>query len=542
MRLRAVAAATLAFGLTGCATGASAPPQSRAYADLLVARAARLSHDYAASADRYAAAFARSPGEPALAAAVVTARLASGDALGARRFAARAGDEPFARLVRASDALTDARWQAAAEEANAVEGAAADELLARVMLTWARAAQARFDEVSLDPAALVHVRPYGGLFAYQQAMALDYAGQTEEALAAYDIANASGLWLPAAIERHADLLARSGARDRAATLLSDERNRTNPALALALARLEARGRPAQGEITPRAGGAIVAYGLALIFLQEGDSERGLATATLATMLDPELDAAWVTFAQEQARLGHLQAAREALARARAGSPYHASARSLDALFVFQAGDRETGLALARANAEGGDTIAVRNYADMLRSAGRHDEAEPLYGRLLADDRDSWRLYFSRGVARERLGRWAEAQADFQEALRLSPDQPDTLNYLGYMWVDRGERIEEGLALITRALALRPQSGAIVDSLGWAYYRQGDYERAIDLLERATELEAGDATITDHLGDAYWRVGRRVEARYQWRRALALAPDDPQAIEAKIEAGLAEAPP
>lgn len=467
------------------------------------------------------------------------ASLASGDAAGARHFAARAGDEPLARLTRAVDALNDMRFQVAADEAEAVEGAAADELLARMILAWARAAQGRSNEVALDPAALVHVRLYGGLFAYQEAMALDYANRPAEALAAYEIANGSGLWLPQAIERHADLLARIGERDRAAALLASERNRANPALALALARLEAGGRPALGQIRPNEGAAVVAFGLALVFLQEGDRERGLATATLATMLDPGLNAVWLTVSQEQARLGHVRAAREALARVPVSSPYHTTARSLDAWFVFQGGDREAGIALARANAEGGDAIALRNLADMLRSAGNHAEAERLYGQLLADDSENWRFYFSRAVARERLGHWPEAESDFLRALELSPDQPDTLNYLGYMWVDRGERLEEGLAMIARALELRPQSGAIVDSLGWAYYQLGDYERAVDLLERAVELEAGDATITDHLGDAYWRVGRRVEARYQWRRALALSPEDPEAVEGKIEGGLSD---
>jgi tetratricopeptide (TPR) repeat protein len=531
----------LTYGLAACATGAS-PPQSRAYADFLIARAAGLNHDYATSADRYAAALARAPRDSALAAAALSASLSSGDALRARRLAARSGDDPQAQLVRASIALSDAQWEAAAEEADAVEGAAADELLARVVLTWARVAQGRIDEVALDPAAIVQMRPYGAVFAYQQALALDYAGRTEAAAAAYDIANRGGLWLPAAIERHADLLARAGAGDQAAALLRDARNRSNPALAAALARLEGGGAVAAEPLTPAEAAAIGVYGLAVVALQEGDSARGLATATLASMLDPDLDAVWLTVALEQARLGQVQAARASLARIRSASPYLSRARAVEALLVFQSGDRDAGLSLAQAAAASGEPDAVRNWADMLRSAGRHCDAEPLYDRLLANGSDDWRLYFSRGAARERLGRWPEAEHDFQQALRLSPDQPETLNYLGYMWIDRGERLDEGLAMIARALELRPQSGAIVDSLGWAYFRLRQYERAVDLLERAAALEPADPTIVDHLGDAYWQVGRRTEARYQWRRALSLSPENPAAIEAKIEAGLSPAQP
>jgi Flp pilus assembly protein TadD len=102
-------------------------------------------------------------------------------------------------------------------------------------------------------------------------------------------------------------------------------------------------------------------------------------------------------------------------------------------------------------------------------------------------------------------------------------------------------LQEGLALIQRAVALQPQSGAIVDSLGWAYYRLGDYAQALEALERAVELEPAHPTLNDHLGDIYWRLGRRIEARFQWQRALSLEPDDPDAIRAKVENGLPAEP-
>ena len=148
---------------------------------------------------------------------------------------------------------------------------------------------------------------------------------------------------------------------------------------------------------------------------------------------------------------------------------------------------------------------------------------------------------ARAAARERLGRWPEAEADLQRALVLSPEQPDILNYLGYSWIDRGVRLQEGLAMIQRAVALRPASGAVIDSLGWAYFRLGDYAQALEHIERAVELQPADATLNDHLGDVYWRLGRRIEARFQWRRALSLAPDAPASIEAKMAAGLPDEP-
>jgi Flp pilus assembly protein TadD len=96
-----------------------------------------------------------------------------------------------------------------------------------------------------------------------------------------------------------------------------------------------------------------------------------------------------------------------------------------------------------------------------------------------------------------------------------------------------------MKMVEKAVELRPEDGYIVDSLGWAHYRLGDYAGAVQYLERAVELVPSDPTINDHLGDAYWQIGRTTEARYQWRRALQFGPDknDVKPIEVKLEDGL-----
>ena len=100
-------------------------------------------------------------------------------------------------------------------------------------------------------------------------------------------------------------------------------------------------------------------------------------------------------------------------------------------------------------------------------------------------------------------------------------------------------------MIERAVDLRPNDGYIIDSLGWAHYRLGNYELAVNYLEQASEVLPGDSTINDHLGDAMWRVGRRVEAYFQWQRALTLGSDDEveiiEAIKQKLEHGLLASP-
>ena len=114
-----------------------------------------------------------------------------------------------------------------------------------------------------------------------------------------------------------------------------------------------------------------------------------------------------------------------------------------------------------------------------------------------------------------------------------------LNYLGYSWVDQGINLDQGMAMVKRAVQQKPDDGYIVDSLGWAYFRVGNYDEAVKQLERAIELKPEDPTINEHLGDAYWRVGRELEAKFQWAHARDLKPDPEELpkIEAKLQHGL-----
>ena len=174
---------------------------------------------------------------------------------------------------------------------------------------------------------------------------------------------------------------------------------------------------------------------------------------------------------------------------------------------------------------------------------KYKEAAKVYGRgvrvIGKPEPHHWNLFYRQGIAFERLKDWDQAEPSFKKSLELSPNQPDVLNYLGYSWIDQGINLEEGLKLIEKAVELSPRSGFIVDSLGWAHYRLGNYEEAVKELERAVKLMPQDPTINDHLGDAYWKVGRKLEATFQWKIALASKTphDHPEQIEAKLKSGL-----
>ena len=165
-------------------------------------------------------------------------------------------------------------------------------------------------------------------------------------------------------------------------------------------------------------------------------------------------------------------------------------------------------------------------AEKLRSNKEFKKSIDLYTEILNTGlfKNSWNLYYSRGIAYEQSGHWVEAEKDLQEAMKLNPEDPYVLNYLAYSWLDRKINIKQALGLLEKAVEMEPGDAYIVDSLGWAYYLSGLLKKSIFFLEKAVSLLPNDATLNDHLGDAYWKVGRRSEAISQWERVLIFKPD------------------
>jgi tetratricopeptide (TPR) repeat protein len=209
------------------------------------------------------------------------------------------------------------------------------------------------------------------------------------------------------------------------------------------------------------------------------------------------------------------------------------------------GNVEEALGALRALAEAEPDLAPIHAAlgDTLRRAERCEEAIASYTAAL-DNVDTsqpryWFLHYTRAICYHETDNWPPAEADFRRALELNPEQPQVLNYLGYSLVEQRRNLDEALDMIERAAAARPDSGYIVDSLAWVYYRLGRFEEAVEPMERATELLPTDPIINDHLGDIYWMVDRHREARFQWERALSLDPEeaDAERIRLKLEIGL-----
>jgi Flp pilus assembly protein TadD len=234
------------------------------------------------------------------------------------------------------------------------------------------------------------------------------------------------------------------------------------------------------------------------------------------------------------------AAREAYGHVPPTSEHYVEARGKLTWTYQNGGDHERALVLARETlaAAPASRDAAVTLADLLRDDEQYADSAAVLTRLIQGPGPppDWRIYYLRASAYEGEGDNAAVEADLAAALKLAPDEPELLNFQAYYWIDRGEHLTEALAMVQRASDAEPQSGEITDSLGWAYYKLGDYKRAVEKLEQAVLASPAIPEVNDHLGDAYWRVGRKIEATFSWRRVLTLEPDDK--LKARVTAKLA----
>ncbi|MCC5858699.1 MAG: tetratricopeptide repeat protein [Ectothiorhodospiraceae bacterium] len=208
--------------------------------------------------------------------------------------------------------------------------------------------------------------------------------------------------------------------------------------------------------------------------------------------------------------------------------YRPQATLRAAILQKEAGDLEAARTTLRDFRQRHPDDAVRGYlieADLLRQAEAHDEAKVLYDRALSQYPGDMELLYGRGILHAVRRDVDRAEADFRAVLERDPDHVHALNALGYTLVDLTDRVEEGFALIRRAYAQEPDNGPILDSMGWAHFRLGRYDQALDYLRRAYDIMP-DPEVAAHLGEVLWTMGQRDQARDAWRRGLELDAEHP----------------
>ncbi|HEY4834857.1 MAG TPA: tetratricopeptide repeat protein [Bradyrhizobium sp.] len=294
------------------------------------------------------------------------------------------------------------------------------------------------------------------------------------------------------------------------------------------------------------GAAEALYGIGATLTRRGGEDLALVYLQLALYLAPNHPLALLSLADLYESVKKPQMAIKVYERMPASSPLKRNAqiqlatnldaadRSDEAIKILKSVTAEDSKDIEAIMALGNIERGRKKFADCVDTYSKGIDGLPD-----ANDKNNWVYYYYRGICEERSKQWNKAEADMRKALDLQPEQPHVLNYLGYSWIDQGINLDEGMKMIKRAVDQRPDDGYIVDSLGWAYFRIGNYDDAVKNLERAIDLKPEDPTINDHLGDAYWRVGRTLEAKFQWAHARDLKPEpeDLPKIEAKIENGL-----
>jgi tetratricopeptide (TPR) repeat protein len=295
----------------------------------------------------------------------------------------------------------------------------------------------------------------------------------------------------------------------------------------------------------QAGAAESLYGLGASLGRRGGEDLGLVYLQLSLYLDPNHALALLSLGDLYESLKKPDLAIKVYERVPPSSPLHRNAAiqmaaDLDSLERADEAEKQ----LAKLITERPhDLEAIMALGNIQRGHKKFPECGETYSKgidtLAKPEKANWVLFYFRGICYERSHQWPKAEADLKKALELFPEQPHVLNYLGYSWIDQGVHLDDGMAMIKKAVQQRPDDGYIVDSLGWAYFRLGNYPEAVKQLERAIELKPEDPTINDHLGDAYWRIGRTLEAHFQWAHARDLKPDpeDLPKIEAKLKNGL-----
>jgi tetratricopeptide (TPR) repeat protein len=175
-------------------------------------------------------------------------------------------------------------------------------------------------------------------------------------------------------------------------------------------------------------------------------------------------------------------------------------------------------------------------AALYREQKKYPKAVEMLEKVVEKNPDNDRYRFTLGAAYDEANDRERAIEQMQRAIELNPKNAAALNYLGYTYADMGVKLDEAETLIRRALEIEPDDGFYIDSLGWVYFKRGDYARAIEYLERAAELAGEDPTIVEHLGDAYQKTGRNDLALQSYRDALGQSKDAAQIerIKAKIQ--------
>jgi tetratricopeptide (TPR) repeat protein len=557
---RAALAITLALSACatvspGSASGSSAA--ATAYGSFLAARYADAAQDSAAATHYYGLALQADPDNQNLIDEGFIAAILAGSPAAQPLAREVTGNAIAIMLLGNQDAL-HGDYDAAQQQYLLLPHDSLSGLLQPLLIAWAKAGAG-------DPAgALAGLipaasrSPFGAVYILNAALIADQANDMKDAVALYNAA-AQGDQAPNL--RMAQIMASWDARQgqpAAARAILEQMAATHPTLAGALPNLEANmAAPVIGNATDGLAEAYLSVAGALN--QPSQTLLQVTFLRFALSLRPDLAAARLLLANVQAGGGNpdpqaappttaqMQQALATLSPIPDTDPLYAPAALQEATLMAGLGETANAVKLLSGLAakQPGNIDALETAGDIFRDNNQFSSAIAYYDKAIAIlpqpvPPAAWSLYYDRGICADQNGDWKAAEPDLQTALTLSPNQPYVLNYLGYTWALRGENLPKAQAMLQQAAGLDPNEGAIIDSLGYVNLRQGYTQAAMKLLTQAVEMDPDDAEVNAHLGDAFYAAGLKLQADYQWQRALALKPDPK--LQAQIETKLKQVAP
>jgi tetratricopeptide (TPR) repeat protein len=528
---------------------------SQAFSTYLSARFAANEHDLGQAAHYYGQALSEDPANPSLLAMSFFYSTTSGDFEAAGKYAqsvvAATPDDRAARLALAVIAFRHRDYADARKQLSQSAKGPFTTLTLALFDAWAAAAQRDTPGMEKDIQTLLGQKGAEGMASFHAALIQDYLGDAAAADAAYRKALAAGAPTPRVLESYGRFLERQGRSAEAAKLYQSHLDEGGllSVTAPGLRRIAAGEKPEGLIRSPADGAAEALFGIAASLTDAQSADVSILYLRMALYLRPDLGLAQILLADRFETMRKFDLAITIYHAIEPASPYFRMAQIQAALDEQRLGRNDDAVADLKklVAADPKDSESWVALGDIYRASdkfadavGAYDHAENAIAHLSKRD---WPMFYARAMCKEKLKQLDASEADIQTALKLSPEQPELLNYLGYSWVDRGRNITQALTMLEKARSLRPYDGYIVDSVGWAYYQLGRYEDAAKTLEAAVLLVPGDPTINEHLGDALWRAGHHIDARFQWSHALTFADDDTDkaALERKLKSGLSEKP-
>lgn len=535
----------------------------KSYGAYIAGRVAHLRKNFSQAADFYMEALKSDPNNPELVSRVYLLLASKGRIDEAAKYAkialANGDTNNFIYIILAVNEMKKGQYVNADKELARLDGAIYKEFIVPLLSAWTYPERSQNPETNLKNAMakleIIKKEPsFRALYHFHAGMLNDYFGKNEEAQKHYEvIVNEESLEMSfRALQIISNFYIRTNQKDKAVALV--HRYHDENVLADMLNRLVKNVEDAEPKKTkkiiqnPNDGMAEALFSVAAT-LRQGASGVDLAHMfiSLSIYANPKYDLAKLLLADVLESREMYEEANEVYAEIDKNSVAYYTAQIKKANnFVMMEDYKSAELLLKTMALDGISTYQLfLDLGDVLRVNNKQGEAIEYYEKAIEKlpkiENQHWVLFYALGISYEQDGQWNKAEKSFEKALELSQNHYLVLNYLGYSWLKQGKYVEQAFGMIGDAYVQAPNDGHILDSLGWAFYRLGMYDKAVEYLEKAAELEPANAVICDHLGDAYWFVGRKNEAAFQWNHALTMKDDSGEVNFDKVREKLEKGP-